>query len=71
MPLRAKWRGIDVRPAASGAPLLTGALGWIECGVWAEYDASTHTFFVGEVLALEEGDPGRPLVYLEHGYVSA
>ena len=70
IPPLAMWRGIDVRSAASGAPLLEGALGWIECRVWAEYDASTHTLFVGEVLSLEEGDVGRPLVYLEHGYLA-
>ncbi len=64
------WRGIETRDGATGAPLLSGAIGWIECRSWAECDASTHTFFVGEVVALEHGSGDRPLVYLEHGYIA-
>lgn len=70
MPALAMWRGVTTRAGATGAPLLEGSIGWIECRSWAEYDVSTHTFFVGEVLTLEEGPPGRPLVYLEHAYVA-
>ncbi len=62
------WHGVATREGATGAPLLADALGWIECHVWAEYDAGDHTFFVGEVVALEEGEPGPGLVYREHGY---
>ena len=62
------WQGVATRDGETGAPLLADALGWIECRVWAEYDAGDHTFFVGEVVALEEGEPGPGLVYREHGY---
>ena len=48
--------------------LLAEALAWLECRVWAEYDAGDHTLFVGEVVALEEGEPAPGLVYREHGY---
>jgi flavin reductase (DIM6/NTAB) family NADH-FMN oxidoreductase RutF len=65
------WNDVAVREGVTGAPLLAGALAWIECRVWAEYDAGDHTFFVGEVVALEEGEPGPGLVYREHDYVSA
>jgi flavin reductase (DIM6/NTAB) family NADH-FMN oxidoreductase RutF len=65
------WHDVAVRQSVTGAPLLAGALAWIECRVWAEYDAGDHTFFVGEVVALEEGEPGPGLVYREHDYVSA
>ncbi len=64
----ALWHGVATRDGETGAPLLADALGWIECRVWAEYDAGDHTFFVGEVVALEEGEPGPGLVYREHGY---
>ena len=63
------WTGVSTRTGVAGAPLLAGALGWLECRVWAAYDVSTHSFFVGEVLALEAGEPERPLVYVEHEYV--
>ena len=62
------WQGVAMRDGVTGAPLLAEALAWIECRVWAEYAAGDHTFFVGEVVALEEGDPGPGLVYREHGY---
>jgi len=63
------WHGVALRDGVTGAPLLADALAWIECRVWAEYDAGDHTLFVGEVVALDEGEPGPALVYREHGYV--
>ena len=62
------WHNVAVRTGVTGAPLLADALAWIECSVWAEYDAGDHTFVVGEVVALEEGERGPGLVYREHGY---
>jgi flavin reductase (DIM6/NTAB) family NADH-FMN oxidoreductase RutF len=62
------WHDVPVRDGVTGAPLLADALAWVECRVWAEYAAGDHTFFVGEVVALDEGEPGRGLVYREHGY---
>jgi flavin reductase (DIM6/NTAB) family NADH-FMN oxidoreductase RutF len=64
------WEGVVTRNGVTGAPLLSDALAWIECRIRAEYDAGDHTFFIGEVVALEEGDPGPGLVYREHGYLS-
>ncbi len=62
------WSGIETRTGEMGAPLLADALAWLECRVWAEYDAGDHTLFAGEVVALEEGHPAPALVYREHGY---
>jgi flavin reductase (DIM6/NTAB) family NADH-FMN oxidoreductase RutF len=64
------WHGVALRDGMTGAPLLADALAWIECRVWAEYDAGDHTLFVGEVVALDEGDPAPALVYREHGFAS-
>lgn len=49
IPPVALWNGVDVREGEAG-PLVEGALAWLECRVWAEYDAGDHTIFVGEVL---------------------
>jgi flavin reductase (DIM6/NTAB) family NADH-FMN oxidoreductase RutF len=68
VPPIAHWHGIAHREGASGAPLLEGALGWLECRVWAEYDTGDHTFFVGEVLECELGAPNPPLLYLDRRY---
>ena len=66
VPPIALWHGIAARPGpATGAPLLDGALGWLECRLTAEHPAGDHTLFVGEVLATELGADGAPLVH--HG----
>ena len=64
------WSGIETRTGETGALLLADALAWLECRIWAEYDVGDHTLFVGEVVALEEGEPAPALVYREHGYQS-
>jgi len=70
VPPIAHWHGIAHREGASGAPLLEGALGWLECRTWAEHDAGDHTFFVGEVLGAELGTAAPPLLYLDGRYRS-
>ena len=62
------WSGVETRSGVTGALLLSDALAWLECRVSAEHEAGDHTFFVGEVVALEEGAPAPALVYHEHGY---
>ncbi len=62
------WRGIATTDGELGAPLLDGALGWLECRLAAELATGTHTFFVGEVVRAETGLGGKPLVRLEGDY---
>ena len=69
MPPAVLWAGIEVRTGTTGVPLLAAALGWIECRLRSEHDVGDHTFFVGEVVALEEGEAGPALAYREHRYV--
>lgn len=69
VPPFAHWHGIATREGAEGAPLIEDALGWLECRTQAAHDAGDHTFFVGEVLAAEEGRPAAPLVYLGQRYL--
>ena len=72
VPPIALWTGIESRPGAeTGAPLLEGALGWVECRTSAAHAVGDHTLFVGEVLSVELGRPAGPLVYLGQTYVSA
>ena len=65
------WKGIAATDGVLGAPLIDGALGWLECRVADEVEAGTHTFFVGEVVAATEGDEGVPLVRLGGSFRSA
>ncbi len=64
------WHGVETATGALGAPLLAGALGWIECRVGAEHATGDHTLFVGEVVAAEAGPPQPPLVHYQSGYRS-
>ena len=62
------WTGVETREGVTGAPLLEGALAWLEARKWAEHEAGDHTFFIGEVVATELGRSGQGLVYRESGY---
>jgi flavin reductase (DIM6/NTAB) family NADH-FMN oxidoreductase RutF len=70
VPPLAHWHGIATREGAAGAPLLEGAIGWLECRLVAEHPAGDHTLFVGEVLSVEAGRPGPALVYVGGSYAS-
>jgi flavin reductase (DIM6/NTAB) family NADH-FMN oxidoreductase RutF len=58
------WKGVAARDGELGAPLLDGALGWLECRLADEVATGTHTFFVGAVVSAELGEDGVPLVRL-------
>jgi HAD superfamily hydrolase (TIGR01509 family) len=64
VPPIAMWHGVAHHEGSEGAPLLAGAIGWLECRLWAEHDAGDHTLFVGEVLAAELGEDAPPLVHV-------
>jgi flavin reductase (DIM6/NTAB) family NADH-FMN oxidoreductase RutF len=57
-----KFSHIDYRLGKAGAPILSGAIGWLECQVSDTYDSGDHTLFIGKVLAAEAID-GKPLAY--------
>jgi flavin reductase (DIM6/NTAB) family NADH-FMN oxidoreductase RutF len=71
VPPIAHWEGIETRDGAAGAPLVDGALGWLECRVVAEHEVGDHVLFVGEVASAERGTPRPALVYRDGGYVSS
>ena len=69
VPPIALWTGVEVR-TGGGAPLLEGAIGWLECRVHGECAAGDHTFFLGEVEAAERGPGERALVFHGRNYVA-
>jgi flavin reductase (DIM6/NTAB) family NADH-FMN oxidoreductase RutF len=58
------WTGIETREGELGAPLIDGALGWVECRLAAEHPAGDHTFFVGDVVSAARGPGREALVHL-------
>ena len=71
VPPIAMWKGVASTDGTLGAPLLDGALGWLECRLVDEIAAGTHTLFVGEVAAATEGEEGAPLVRFRGSFHSA
>jgi flavin reductase (DIM6/NTAB) family NADH-FMN oxidoreductase RutF len=61
------WDGVAMREGRF-APLIDGALGWIEAETRAEHDAGDHTFFVADVVAVERGPAGNALMYRDRSY---
>jgi flavin reductase (DIM6/NTAB) family NADH-FMN oxidoreductase RutF len=68
VPPFAHWHGIAWHEGKLGAPLLDGALGWIEARVVDEYETGDHTLFVGGVVTVEQGRSGRALAYVGGRY---
>ena len=61
------WDGIAIREGVR-APLLDGALAWLECALADELAVGDHTFFVGVPERIELGETGRGLAYREGAY---
>jgi flavin reductase (DIM6/NTAB) family NADH-FMN oxidoreductase RutF len=55
--------------AATGVPILSDALAWLDCRIQARYPAGSHTIYVGEVHASKvPKEEAPPLIYWNRGY---
>ncbi len=63
------WQGVPTREGKV-APLIDGAVGWIEAETKTEADAGDHTVVLADVLSIEHGPAARALVYRESTYHS-
>lgn len=64
----AQFAGLATSTAVTGAPILGGAVGWVDCRVWSVADGGDHVIVVGEVVALSPGVADDPLVYYRSSY---
>ena len=71
VPPIAMWHGVATEAGARGAPLLVGALGWLECELSGEAPVGTHTFFVCLVRRAELGEEAPGLVRVRGVYETA
>ncbi|MBC9734465.1 flavin reductase family protein [Nocardioides marmotae] len=60
---RAAWR-----PAPSGAPILDGAVAWIDCAPHAIQDGGDHDIVLGRVTDLDVESAANPLLFFQGGY---
>ena len=63
------WDGVAVREGQF-APLIEGALGWLEAKTRAEHDAGDHTLFIADVVSVERGPASSALMYRDRAYHS-
>ncbi len=63
-----KFAGVTWRPSATGAPLLDGVLGWVDCTVYAVHEAGDHYVVIGRVMDLGVEDAPHPLLFYRGQY---
>ncbi|MEV5828400.1 flavin reductase family protein [Spirillospora sp. NPDC052242] len=63
-----KFAGIGWTPSPGGAPLIDGALAWIECSVEREHAAGDHVIVVARVHELDKHADDDPLIFYRGGY---
>jgi 3-hydroxy-9,10-secoandrosta-1,3,5(10)-triene-9,17-dione monooxygenase reductase component len=67
---RDKFAGLSWSDSPSGAPVLAGALTWLDAAVEAVHEAGDHYVVVGRVTALGETQPGQPLLFYRGRYTA-
>jgi 3-hydroxy-9,10-secoandrosta-1,3,5(10)-triene-9,17-dione monooxygenase reductase component len=63
-----KFNGVPWRRSATGAPLLDGVLGWVDCTIYAVHEAGDHYVVVGRVMDLGVEDAPHPLLFYRGTY---
>jgi flavin reductase (DIM6/NTAB) family NADH-FMN oxidoreductase RutF len=64
-----KLKGLKTKPTPiSGTPVLTDAIGWVECRLMTTVPSGDHTLVLGEVVAAGVEHDGAPLTLQEAGF---
>ena len=63
-----KFEGVDWWPSPSGAPVLSGAVAWIDCASDQVFEAGDHYIVLGRVTGLGVQNPTSPLLFFQGGY---
>jgi flavin reductase (DIM6/NTAB) family NADH-FMN oxidoreductase RutF len=63
-----RFANLETHTLLTNAPFLDGGLVYLDCRVVTTFEASTHTLFIGEVLASQLGRDLQPLIYLDRMY---
>ena len=68
-----KFDGVSWCPSKTGAPLLDGVLGYVDCTIHAVHEAGDHYVVIGRVQDLGFGDApagGEPLLFYRGRYTT-
>jgi len=67
-----RFEGIAWTTAITGAPILPGVLGWLDCRVYQTLAFGDHTIFIGDVVTCSVADElsgeGAPLLYYRRAW---
>ncbi|MEU0990961.1 flavin reductase family protein [Streptomyces sp. NPDC005953] len=63
-----KFRDLPWDRSPGGAPVLAGALAWLECAIEAEHPAGDHVIVVCRVLTLDASGEGEPLLFFRGAF---
>jgi 3-hydroxy-9,10-secoandrosta-1,3,5(10)-triene-9,17-dione monooxygenase reductase component len=58
-----RFAGVRWHPGLGDAPLIEGALAWIECDLDEVLETGDHVLAIGAARRLEVGEEGRPLIF--------
>jgi 3-hydroxy-9,10-secoandrosta-1,3,5(10)-triene-9,17-dione monooxygenase reductase component len=63
-----KFEGLSWTPSSTGAPLLDGILGYVDCTIQTVHEAGDHYVVIGKVQDLGFGDAEEPLLFFRGKY---
>ncbi len=64
----AKFEGVAYRLSPTGVPVIDNAAAWIECSLYAVYEAGDHEIALGRVVALSADADKKPLLVFKGSY---
>jgi flavin reductase len=67
-PMEQRFAAADWQAAATGAPVLMGAVASFDCRIAQVVEVGTHSVLFGEVLAITEGASCEALMYFRRTY---
>jgi 3-hydroxy-9,10-secoandrosta-1,3,5(10)-triene-9,17-dione monooxygenase reductase component len=59
----ARFKGLDLQERETGAPVIGGAVAWVDCSVWKTVESGDHVVVFGKVEGCGVGSGGDPLVF--------
>lgn len=65
-----KWADVGWVPSRLGNPIIADTLMWVDCELWAEYEAGDHLIVLGQVrdLSPKEWHTREPLLFFKGKY---
>ena len=65
-----KWANIEWKPTRNQNPVIAHTMMWLDCDIFAEYEAGDHYIVVGRVneMSTPEWHTGDPLLYFKGQY---